>query len=243
MPKWKVADEAKAAAEWARFHSWTEPALKRILAEPVPPSQAAQVAEVRANIADSQALVDELKAIGVPLLDLGELGNVDLLYPQAVPILLRHLEQKHREDVYSAILHALGKPYGPEVFSALNDLLHRNHATAEPPKFRLMWALAANATKKDLSILLEIAANQNYGWARWPIVLRIARWVDSDGVKVLRSYLREGDDPHTAIRALRLAKDWQSAEDLRAYLSADRADIRQEARKFFEALEKNRAKE
>ncbi|HZY96238.1 MAG TPA: hypothetical protein VFE35_03965 [Candidatus Cybelea sp.] len=180
-----------------------------------------------------------MRGIGIPLWEIGELGNVRFAYPAAVPILVKHLACDLRDGVALALVHALTKPYGPSALNAVREFLERRaNALSRSDLFAVGNALAANLKRSDIATALELIKNPAYSLAREPIALRTARWRSDDVVSALREYLRGGESPWTAIRALRLAKAWSAADEVRPYAASESAEVRNEAKKYAEAAAK-----
>jgi hypothetical protein len=228
--------------EWERVRSWTNRTLSELDRPPVSEHDRKRKDAVRRNLTVSQPLVEELQRAGIPLRQLGELGNVQLIYPDAAPILLAHLERPYPEDIRLAILQALQRPYGKTVFARLRDQLKRNAATlSEDLLFSYGAAVTANAAKSDVADLAALIEDPALGVARITIAVRAARWLDPRIADAVRRLFRERSLEWAALRAARLQKLWDMSEDVRPYLTHAQPDFREEARAYFRALEKAQA--
>jgi len=231
----KLHDET---TEWERVHSWTKSALDRLAAEPTSEAERLQKFAVAENERQAKPIVRDLQSIGIPLWDLGELGNVRLLYPAAVPILVKYLAQAVPNDVAMSIVHALAKPYGRAAFDALFAFLERHvKEMSSVQLFSVGNALSENASRLELPLIVKILRNPTYSLAREPLALKAGRWGGKDVDQALTEYLRDGESQWTAIRALRLARNWSAVEDVRGYATSNSSEVRKEVKKYLEARE------
>ncbi len=228
------------SVEWARVHSWTQSVLDELTVEPASATEESRRSIVLKSRQQAAPIVEELRALGIPLWDLGELGNVRVAYPEAVPLLVKHLATDLPDDISLAIVHALAKPYGRVAFTALCDFLKRRAKTLpRTALFAIGAALVENAERSDLPYLFDVLNHSIYSLAREPVALRIARWRnDADIEAALVGYLRDGESPWTAIRALRLAKAWSAVDHVQRYAASDNAELRSEAKKYLQALQR-----
>lgn len=227
--------------EWERVHSWTRSALKALDEEPKSPQDAERKKSVRENIAASKDLRAELNAVGVPVLSVGELGNVRIAYPQAIPILLKHLDRVYPEGVTASILRALAVPYaGAAVFERLLRY-YREHRGHMPRTLldAVGVALAATASKADAPGLREIVRDPDAGGARVFALLQLGELRDPEVEQLALEVL---DDPYmqwSAIRALRKAKAWGALFRVEPFLSSKDTELRNEAKKYCAAAHKH----
>jgi hypothetical protein len=230
--------------EYERVHSWSQDALQQLEEEPTTEFDRRWQEAVRANIAVAQELDRDLKEIGVPF-DIGELGNVRLPYPEALPTLLRHLHRRYPDDIERAILRALTVPYGGRVvFETLDEYLRQHHGRmSEHNLFALGNAISVAASKQDVGALIDIVRTREYGHARLQPLLRIARFKHPLVAQTVTNFFEhEKLLPWCGIRALRLAKIWSAASDVRPFLDSFHASVRAEARKFLKLAEAHSAK-
>ncbi len=230
-------DPIELEREWERVRSWGID--EDLDAPPVSESDRARKEEVKENRRASAELVTELRAIGIPLDNIGQLGNVRARYPLAVPILLRHLDRPYPPGVTGSILQALARPYSRVVFDeVLRCLKSRLGALSRDEEFCYGLPLSANASKDDLDRLVSIIVDPTYGRARSTLALRIARWKDPRVPPAIECLFRESGWEWISMRAARLAKMWYMRKEVEPYLTCSILDWRQEARLFMRALEK-----
>ena len=188
---------------------------------------------VLANIADSQEIDIELAQVCVPF-RLDQLPSLQAPYPEAIPVLLRHLKRKHRRDIEAAIISALAIPYaGEEAVQILTELLQSRRETMPPTTlYALGNALAEIAGKGGAILLRQIASDPQNGDARLEPMLKLGQIKDPGVESIALSWLHANELPWYAIRALRKAKVWTAIETVKDFLDAEDSEIRAEARKF-----------
>ena len=100
--------KSKWSADLERAQSWRE-SVQRLLQQPNKTErQMVWQEEVLKNSADAAPINMELQDAGVPF-DVGELTNVRARYPEAIPVLLRHLRLPHRPDIEESVIRALDR--------------------------------------------------------------------------------------------------------------------------------------
>lgn len=247
MKQSRPVDPAVQEAEWERVRSWTRPEYARLQEPPVSEFDRRRKEAVRKNREASKPIVDELRGVGIPLETLGELANVRIVYPVAAPILLRHLMVgDYPEDVKLTILHALQQPFGPSVFRALVDALVAGRDTLSDRELEYFGnAIAANATKKDAAELTKVISDPSFRNARLFPLLTVARWGgrNADIQAAVKSFFRRHEWDWYGLRALRLAKIWDCADEVTPLLSHTNPDFRAEARAYMKAREKALSRE
>jgi hypothetical protein len=192
--------------EWDRVRSWGT--------HLIPESPDAKV-----NRLAAAGLVQELQAVGIPLISLDELVNVRLRYPAAVPVLLDHARREYPDDGKAAIFYSLTDGgAGEPLLSELIAILHATHGSLEDfSAFALGQAIAQGAARKDLDSLLEVVRAKELGVAREAVIMRIARFRSEKARNAVREYLREGSAPIAAISAARAARLWDLYDEILKY--------------------------
>jgi hypothetical protein len=235
MKRAKPADPSAVARAWDEVRSW-----KRAEFDQGPPrsdEEARRRERVARDREASMSLVDELRELGIPLESVWDLVNVRLLYPGAVPILVAALHRDYPEGVTEGILRALARPYGEPAFSSLISLAqHLPEWYTDRLKFALGLAIAANAEKSDLDVLLALVYDAKLGGVRDEIVDKIATWKDARIVPALVEYLESGSNIWYGVSALRRAHAWSHADKVQPYLSSPVKDHRDAAKQFIKAM-------
>jgi hypothetical protein len=151
--KWMTLDEIMADPEWARTQGERDAREAR---------HSAEVAKLRSEMEPEAApLRRDLATVGLKVDSIYDLVNMNAAYPEAIPVLLRHLKtsrhQVQREGLARAlsVLEAEGVAGGP----ILDELEHeREHDTR--------WALANTlimvATPAEADRIAALAADPAY---------------------------------------------------------------------------------
>ena len=233
--------KGKWSADLERAQSWRESFQRRLQEPNKTERQLAWQEEVIKNLEDAALIDMELQDAGVPF-NVGELTNVRTPYPEAIPVLVKHLRLPHRPDIEESVIRALGVPYGgKDVFSALLDHLYARRAyLSDGILYALGNSLALAASKDDYEELKRVASDQESRNARHEPLLRLAR-AKRDGVgELAKTWLKDDGTTWFGLRALRLVKDWSAAPLVRERLNASNAEIRAEARRYVKALDSTR---
>jgi hypothetical protein len=217
--------------------SWTDSALRRLDEPPKSELDRIHKERVRANITASAGIVRELNEAGVPAKLLGEAANYRLPCPEAIPVLLGHVEcENYPEDIRSTLFQALASPEGGRAaFEALCRVARSHPTFSESTLYTLGTALAATATRNEIPELVEATGMQELGSGRLPLLLRLARWRAPAVTRIATRFLNEDNEPWYAIRALRLARAWDKLPDVERYLTSGNLVFRAEAKKFVKA--------
>lgn len=138
-----------------------------------------------------QPIVTSLRAAGIQVQSVWDLVNTSEPYPDALPILLNHLERGNYPDrVMESLGRALAvKPAAP-AWETLRELYLR--ADGNGAEEGLAVALAASATADRLDALIALLDETSRGSTRIHFLRPIKRVGGKRGLKVLQS-LR--DDP------------------------------------------------
>ena len=147
-----------------------------------------------------QPLIDELLTAGVTVGSVWDLVNTTDPYPEALPVLMDHLESRAYPDrVMDGIGRALG--VGPAV-RYWDRLIAVLRAETRPGCAEgVAVALAACATKEQLPDLIELVAQTELGDNRIHLLRAIKQRGGAEGQSVLRS-LANDEDLGQAARAL-----------------------------------------
>ena len=132
MPSPRSKSAADFAAELAQ-----DPAYQARLAA----QEAARTEAARAFAADAADVVAELRAAGVAVESIGAIGDSVPLSEASVAVLVRHLEQPHRSDVWESMVRSLSQ----STASAARPALERLFAAESEPSRRWLLANALSA--------------------------------------------------------------------------------------------------
>ena len=116
---------------------------------------------------DELELVAELSNAGYQIDSVWDLVNTDTPYPDAIPILMRHLEIRHHPRIREGITRSLICNEAKGV--ATRQLINYFKTLGEPEddyKWVLAMAIAGTATEEYVSEILELARDKRHGRAR-----------------------------------------------------------------------------
>jgi len=224
----------------ASVRPWTELALKRLEEQPTTERMSTWQNAVRANIEASHELDLELASVGVPF-SVGELANVRAPYPEAIPVLLRHLDgREYPNDIIGSIIGALAVKYaGEDVLNHLIAYLSANSGKlSKHVLYTLGNAIAEIAPKDRADELLAIANTADYSHARLGPLLKLARLRVPGSADVAVKMLQQGDSTWFALKALALSKAFAHRDLVEPYVSSENIEVRRVAKQFIAAATK-----
>ncbi|MGB2758229.1 MAG: hypothetical protein WBD02_11285 [Acidimicrobiia bacterium] len=148
-------------------------------------------AELQARVAllsaAEQPIVADIRAAGYGIESVWDLVNTSVPYPDALPVLLRHLQKGGYPDrVMESMARAIA--VGPAVkwWDELRDLYLRARGRGEEQG--LAVALAACATSQQLDEMIALVRNESLGPYRCIFFEKIKRFGGDRGVEILESF-------------------------------------------------------
>ncbi len=227
--------------EWARLRYWFERRREEFKEPPKgdPDSPAyKRVARVPDNLEAMRALDAELLQAGIPV-PFAALHGCKVPYPEAIPVLLKHLALPYNSDIKDSILRTLAVPYAREIaFREIHRLLLLETAECDTLLFAYGIALEAIAAKKQIPELLSVARDPRLGHARFLVLNRLAKWRVPEAVDLARTCFNEPLGECRAIRCLRLLRSWSDRAEVEKRLHSTNADVRAEAKAYLKAFDK-----
>jgi hypothetical protein len=136
-------------------------------------------------------LVDELRKAGYEVGSVWDLVNTSAPYPDAIPILLAHLQRPYPDRVREGIARALAVPDARYAWGDL-ALLYRNEPPDTDAKHGLAVALAATADDSVIQDLIELAQDRKHGESRNLLLDALARSCSQEARRALDEW---GEDP------------------------------------------------
>jgi len=117
-----------------------------------------------AELARAEApLVEDLKRVGWNVQSVWDLVNTSKPYPEAVPILLDHLQRPYPKRIREGIGRALAVPEAKVGWHVLLDMFKRDdNQTGQGAKSGLASALAASADDEVLDDLIDIVRDPRH---------------------------------------------------------------------------------
>lgn len=176
----------------------TDPAY-RVQVEAVEAERQVRVQELRRA---EQPIVEDLTSAGVEVRSVWDLVNTADPYPQALPILLKHLQRGGYPD---RVMESLGRALAVKPSAAEWDALRQLYLAAEGSgeEEGLAVALAASATVDHLDALIALLNESTRGSTRIHFLRPIKRLGGRRGLDVLKSL---EDDPLLGKEARALLK-------------------------------------
>lgn len=158
--------------------------------------------EIEARAAESDRaeapLRADLAAVGIHVNSAWDLVNTSKPYPEALPVLLDHLQREYPDDVLEGIARALAVPPARFAWNVIVNLYKR--ATEDRVKDGLAVALAAQVDDSRWPELLELMRDRSNGPSRLLLLSAIEYWDDDLVDPVLAEF--EGDpDLHLEVAA------------------------------------------
>lgn len=164
-------------------------------------AQQERVRQQEAELKAAEApLVDELRAAGVDVTWSWNLVNRATPYPEAVPILLRHLARPYPDPVREGIARALAVPDARFAWDRLCRL-YREEDSGTRAKDGLAVALAAVADHDVLDDVIALLRDVDQGESRVFLARVLGRSRDPRARAVLRELT---DDPQVGREASRM---------------------------------------
>lgn len=131
-------------------------------------------------------ILAELRGAGVLVESIWDLVNSANPYPEALPILLRHLQRPYPPRVREGIARALALPESITGWATLRKVFEEEKdTTTHGPKWALACALAAAADEDVIRDLSALAREPRHGLVRLAFVKALVRSRDPVAGKVL----------------------------------------------------------
>jgi hypothetical protein len=135
-------------------------------------------------------LIDDLRAAGVNASSVWDLVNRATPYPQALPILLAHLERPYPDRVREGIARALAVPQAKFAWEALKSFYQREPDGSDA-KDGLAVALAAVADDERIGDVVALLQDAKHGESRIFLLRALARSNDERARRALRELDRD----------------------------------------------------
>lgn len=186
---------------------------------------------------EEQPLLADLRSVGLNLESVWDLVNTSDRYPNAVPVLLAHLDRPYSERTREGIVRALTVREARGI--AGQRLIAAFRQERDPD---LRWviglALAGVATADDLDGLTPILADKSYGHSRSMLLHALARLCGLAAVPSLIDFLADPDMAPEAIITLGKLKAKDAREHIEPFLEHEESWVRGEARKALKKIGK-----
>jgi HEAT repeat protein len=186
-------------------------------------------------------LVEALNDSGLAVKSVWDLVNTKRTYPEAIPILVAHLERPYPYRIREGIARALTVKYaGEDAFRALLNEFKKVPATGEAAREGFKWALgnaiSIVANARHFDEVVGLIRDKRHGTARDAMVLRLPRLNRGRAVSVLIESLADPDVAGHAVTALRKLKVPEARPHIERLLDDPKAWVRKEAAKALAEL-------
>lgn len=149
-------------------------------------------------------LIDALERVDIHVQSVWDLANTASPYPNAVPILIEHLQRPYPERVREGIARALAVPDAIREWDALLRLFESEaDSTTTGVKWALGCALAAAATDDVINDVIRLLQDRSHGGNRIALISGLARSADP---QARRALMEAGADPELATEVQRALK-------------------------------------
>jgi hypothetical protein len=176
------------------------------------PEYQAMLQEKLANVAafgaildaDEELLLQELSAVGVPVNSVWDLVNSPGPYPEAIPVLLKHLDVDHHPRTREGIVRSLICPDSRGI--ATSTLMKHFEAEADSES-QLKWllgsALSESATPDNVSQLVELVRDKRHGKGRTFLPFGLLQLPEEEARTILTELLQDSITHDSAKKALK----------------------------------------
>jgi hypothetical protein len=152
-----------------------------------------------------EPLIRELNEAGYPVGAVWELMETGLPYPEAVPVLLRHLSRQYPDQVRERVARALATPEASGAWALLVD-----EFVGEPAgtgaKDGLAVALSAHLTEDRLAEFLQLVQDPGHGDSRLLLLEGLQRLSRRKRSAARTAYAALADDPVLGAEVRRVLK-------------------------------------
>lgn len=166
-----------------------------------------------------QPLVADLEAAGYHINSVWDLVNSRGPYPEAIPVLLRHLKRvDYHPDIRQGIARALSRR-DPQVKEAIPELLEAFRRDPDPrlngPKWAIGNAIQTVYDDRYLDEIVEIVRDRSHGPARTELVQALGK-SKNELARTTLAALTEDSDEDVALVAGRALARWEKAQGRRS---------------------------
>lgn len=139
-----------------------------------------------------------------PPQSISDLVNTNVSYPNAIPILVKHMHCDYSVEIKEAIARSLSVP---EARGLASTVLIEEFCTIDDPDSSYKWvlgmAIAETATPENVSSVVELVRDKRHGYARYWLPLAL-QWLPNPVAESLLQTLT--DDPDVCEQALKALK-------------------------------------
>ena len=190
---------------------------------------------------ETKGLLDELKAVGIEIESVYDLVNTKASYPEAIPILIRHVPKAYHERNKDGIIRALTVK---EATGKANAVLIAEYHKTPKEKMNLRWvignAIYIIVTKADVESIIPIVQDKENGYTRDRFILALGKVKSEQAENVLIKLLDDEEVVvQSAIEALGRMKSTKARGKIEQLLTAPKKEIRKEAEKALKKIDRS----
>lgn len=188
--------------------------------------------------ADEFELLTELNSIGLNIYSVWDLVNTNVSYPEAIPILIKHLQKDYHERTKEGIVRALTvKDAKGKANCALISEYNMTPVEFESYRWAIGNAINMLITKEDIDSILKIVMNKDNGISRQMFVMALGKIKSEKTENVLISLLDDNEVIAHALDALGKLKSKNAKEKITYLKNHPRVLVRKEAEKVLKKIE------
>jgi len=186
---------------------------------------------------EEKELVQELNAIGLDVSSVWDLVNTKESYPDAIPILIKHLSKEYQDKNKEGIVRALAVK---EAIGKASPVLLEEYNKVPKDKMILRWAIGNTVytiiTEADVENILRIVQDKENGISRQMFVAALGKVKSEKAENTLISLLDDAEVTPHALEALGRMKSKKAKEKISMLTNHPKALIRKEAQKALKKI-------
>ncbi|WP_153558305.1 hypothetical protein [Roseimaritima sediminicola] len=146
------------------------------------------------------------KYVGPPR-SISDLVNTESRYPQAIPVLVRHLSKNYSRPIMQSIIRALTTPDSKGVaFGQIADLFRSTDDSESEMKWLLGAALVEASTSENVDKVIELANDPCHGRGREYLPLGLVNASKQKALPILESWQNDAILAENAKKAIPLLR-------------------------------------
>lgn len=179
-------------------------------------------AQAESQLRDEEAeLVKELRGTGMqmhldripgeeyvgPPRSISDLVNTESRYPEAIPILVKHLSKDYSRPIKQSIIRALATPDARGIaFGKLAELFRSTKDGESEMKWLLGAAIVETCTEEDVDVIIEFANDPRHGRGREYLPLGLVNASREKAIPILEGWTNDPTLAENAKKAIQLLR-------------------------------------
>jgi hypothetical protein len=176
--------------------------------------QANALAKKREELRTAEAsLVEDLRSTNIDVGSVWDLVNTSEPYPEAIPVLLKHLRKTYPERIEEGIVRALAVPYARSAWKELLQIFENEPSMQTGGlKWPAACALGAIADDSVIPEVIRLVRDVSLGFDRAPLIEALKRSQRSDAKMVLNELRADPVIGKEVKKARRLGRLWKKGD-------------------------------